>query len=363
MKPYILLTPGPTPLPPSVYAKLAEPILHHRTAEFRKLFDQVIADMKHVYRTAGSVVMLTASGTGAMESAIANLLSPGDKSLVYTVGAFGDRFVKLHKAYGLEPVVLSEEWGRSADPDKLRAALKADPGLKAVFLQHCETSTGALNDVRTLARVVREGSDALVIVDAVSSLAGEECETDAWGLDVVLTASQKGLMNGPGLSFAAVSERAWKAAEVARLPRFYFDWRKARASLAGQETPFTPAVDLVAAQAESLRLIKAEGIENVWKRTAELAAFTRKAVQERLGLELLAPRPAHILTAARLPEGVDGTKLLAAVLAEERIAVADGQDKLKGRVLRIAHMGHISLADVEAGVAALGRRLPAPSLR
>ena len=359
MKPYILLTPGPTPLPPSVSAKMAEPILHHRTKEFGKVFDQVIADMQYVYRTKSTVVMMTTSGTGSMESAVVNLLSPGDKALVHTTGAFGDRFVKILKTYGLSPVVVAEEWGFAASPEKLKAALKANPGLKACFFQHTDTSTGVVNDLPALAKTVRENSEALVVVDSVSGLGAEELEMDAWDLDVVLTGSQKGLMNGPGLAFAAISEKAWKAVEAAKLPRFYFDWRTMKASLPNQETPYTPAVNLVVAQAEALRMIKEEGIENVWKRTAELAVYTRGQVTGRLGLKLYAKDPADILTGAWLPEGVDGNKLLAAMLAEEKISIANGQEKLKGKIFRIAHMGFITKADVDAGLNSLARRLSA----
>ncbi|MBI5200528.1 MAG: alanine--glyoxylate aminotransferase family protein [Elusimicrobia bacterium] len=357
MKPYILLTPGPTPLPPSVSAKMAEPILHHRTKEFGKVFDQVVSDMQYVYRTKQTVVMMTTSGTGTMESAVVNLLSPGDKALVHTTGAFGDRFVKILKTYGLAPVVVAEEWGHAANPEKLLAAIKANPGLKACFFQHTDTSTGVVNDLPKLAKIVRENSDALVVVDTVSGLGAEELEFDAWNLDVAVTGSQKGLMNGPGLGFAAISERAWKAVAAAKLPRFYFDWTTMKASLPNQETPYTPAVNLVVAQAEALRMIREEGIENVWTRTAELAAYTRKQVTGKLGLKLYAKDPADILTGAWLPEGVDGNKLLAAMLAEEQISVANGQEKLKGKIIRIAHMGYITKADVDAGIDSLSRRL------
>ncbi len=355
-RPTILLTPGPTPLPPSVSAKLAEPILHHRTAEFGKCFEQVIADMQYVYRSKNTVLMLTASGTGSMESAVANLLSPGELALVHTTGAFGDRFVKILRAYGISPTVVEEPWGRAADGARLREALKKNPTVKAVFLQHTDTSTGIVNDLASLSRVVHENSDALVVVDSVSGLAAEECETDAWELDVVLTGSQKGLMNGPGLAFASVSPRAWRAVESARLPRFYFDWRIIRDSIPNKETPYTPAVNLVVAQAEALRLIRAEGIENVWKRTATLAAHTRQRLSE-IGLRLYASDPADILTAAWLPSGIDGNALLKALLEEERISIANGQEKLKGKIVRVAHMGYITQMDVDAGLAALARRL------
>ncbi|MFH1724755.1 MAG: alanine--glyoxylate aminotransferase family protein [Elusimicrobiota bacterium] len=353
---YILLTPGPTPLPPSVYKKMAEPILHHRTHEFEELFAKTIAGLKYVFRTKNDVLMVTSSGTGAMESAMANLLSPGAKVLVHVTGAFGERFAGIARAFGLDSVVVEEEWGHAADPEKLKAALAANPGVRAVFHQLTETSTGVVNDVKTLAGIVRERSDALTVVDAISGLAGEELETDAWGLDVVVGGSQKGLMAPPGLAFMAVSERAWKAVETASLPRFYFDWRTMRAALPKNQTPFTPGVTLIAAQAEALRLIGEEGIENVWKRTADLAAYTRGEVA-KLGLELFPTDPCDVLTAIRLPEGVDGKKLVKDILTEERISIAGGQKRLAGKIVRIAHMGYIRKPDVDAGLKALSKRL------
>lgn len=361
-KPYILLTPGPTPLPPSVYEKLSEPILHHRTEEFGAQFVRVLEDLKYVYRTKNEMLMITCSGSGAMESAVANLLSPGDPCLVHSTGAFGDRFAKICRAYGLDPVVIQEDWGRSADPQRLEDALKKNPGVKAVFHQHTDTSTGIVNDNKTLAEVVRRNSGALTVVDSISGLAAEELETDAWGLDVVISGSQKGLMAPPGLAYVSVSERAWKAVESAKLPRFYFDWAAMRKNLPKKQTPYTPAVMLVAAQAEALRLIRAEGIENVWRRTAELAAFTR-AEFRRLGLELFAKDPADILTAVKLPEGVDGKKLIKDILREERISIAGGQVHLEGKIIRLAHMGYIQKREVEAGLAALAKRLAVAAAR
>lgn len=354
----IMLTPGPTPLPPQVLEAMSRPLIHHRTEEFGKMFAGVIEDMKWVYRTKGTVLMMTCSGTGAMESAIVNLLSPGDKTLVCTTGAFGDRFVAIHKAFGLEPVVLPFEWGRAVDAQALRDALKKNPGQKAVFFQHTDTSTGVVNDLKTLAAVVREVQpDALVVVDSVSGLACEKLETDAWGLDAVVTGSQKGLMNAPGLGFVALSERAEKAVAAAKLPRFNFDYRLIKKSLADRETPWTPAISVVAGQAAALKLLRAEGMENVWKRHDDLAAYARKRLSEKLGLPFYAKNPANILTGVVLPEGVDGNKLLADILKEEGISIANGQLNLKGKIFRLAHMGHISKSDVDAGVEALAARL------
>lgn len=353
----IMLTPGPTPLPPQVLEAMSKPLIHHRTEEFGKLFAGVIEDMKWVYRTKSTVLMMTCSGTGAMESAVVNLLSPNDTSLICTTGAFGDRFVNIHKAFGLEPVVLPFEWGAAVDADALRAALKKNSGLKAVFFQHTDTSTGVVNDLKSLAKIVREESDALVVVDSVSGLACEPLETDAWGLDAVLTGSQKGLMNAPGLGFVALSERAEKAAAAAKLPRFNFDYRLIKKSLSDRETPWTPAISVVAGQAAALKLLRAEGMENCWKRHDDLAAHARQRLKDALGLPFYAKNPANILTGVVLPASVDGNKLLADILREEGISIAGGQLHLKGKIFRLAHMGYISKADIDAGVDALAKRL------
>ncbi len=353
----IMLTPGPTPLPPQVLEAMSRPLVHHRTEDFGRMFAQVLEDMQWVFRTKSPALMMTGSGTAGMESAVQNLLSPGDLSLVLSTGAFGERFSAIHRAFGIEPEVLGYEWGRAADPEDLRRALRARKGWKAVFLQHTDTSTGVLNPVEALAAVVREESDALVVVDSVSGLACERLETDAWGLDAVVTGSQKGLMNAPGLAFVALSARAEKAAESARLPRFNFDWRIMRRSLASRETPWTPAISIVAGQAAALKLLRAEGLEAIWKRHDALAAHARRRLTETLGLPFFAKSPANILTGIVLPEGVDGDKLLADVLREDGISIAGGQLHLKGKIARLAHMAYISRADVDAGIDALAARL------
>ncbi|MEK7232812.1 MAG: alanine--glyoxylate aminotransferase family protein [Elusimicrobiota bacterium] len=353
----IMLTPGPTPLPPTVLEAMSRPLIHHRTAEFGRMFVSVTEDMQFVYRTKGTVLMMTTSGTGAMESAVVNLLSPGDLTLVCTTGAFGDRFVNIHKAFGLKPLVLPFEWGTAIDAEVLRKTLKDNKGVKAAFLQHTDTSTGVVNNIKALAKIVHEESDALVVVDSVSGLACEPLETDAWGLDVVVTGSQKGLMNAPGLGFAAVSEKAWKVVESSKLPKFNFDYKLIRKSLADKETPWTPAISIVAGQAAALQMLRAEGMEACWKRHDDLAAHARRLLSEKLGLPFYAKNPANILTGVILPAGVDGAKLLADILKEEGISIAGGQLHLKGKIFRLAHMGYISKSDIEAGVDALARRL------
>ncbi len=356
-KKYILLTPGPTPIPPSVLKALSQPILHHRTHEFGSVFEFVASELKSILHTQNSVLMMTTSGTGAMESSVVNLLSPGDKALVLNCGVFGERFAYIFKAYGLTPLVLNSSLGFAASPDELDSFLKKNSDIKAVYIQHTDTSTGILNDLAVLSRVIRQRAPgALIIVDAVSSLGAEEMNMDAWGLDVVVTASQKGLMNAPGLAFAAVSPRAWKACEEAKLPRFYLDWRTMRNSLKDKETPYTPAVPLVVAQAEALRLIKEEGLSQVLKRTADMAAYARAWAKE-MGLKTLAHNPAHILTAVYLPSGIDGNELVNSLREEEGISIAGGQEALKGKIIRIAHMGYISQEDLTTGLKALQKRL------
>ena len=243
------------------------------------------------------------------------------------------------------------------DPAKLAAELRSHRGVKAVFFQQAETSTGAVNDVQALAETVRRHSDAVIVLDAISSLGGEPLETDAWGLDVVLSASQKGLMCAPGLAFASVSERAWELSATARLPRFYLDWRAMREALPDGGAPFTPAINLVAGQATSLRLLLEEGLEKAWARTAELARHARKRARE-LGLELVAEAPSNVLTALRTPPEIDPDALIADILEKDGVAIARGMGRLKGKTVRVAHMGHISRAELDAGFDALRRRMP-----
>jgi len=366
-KRYILLTPGPTPVPEPVLRKLSEPVLHHRTKEFGAVFKEVVEGLRYVFRTKGTVLLQTGSGTSAMEAAVANLLSPGEETLVASAGAFGNRWTKILKAYGLSAIHVEEEWGRPVDPERLEKALDglgAKCGeLKAVFLTHTDTSTGTACDVAALTRVVRKRTDAVVVVDAISGLGGQPLETDDWDLDVVVSASQKGLMNAPGLAFASASARAWKAIEKARLPRFYWDWRTYRSSLPENEIPYTPSVSLVAAQAAALRLIREEGIENVWVRTRHLAEYTRNALGA-LGLALFSKAPCDVLTAALLPKETDGQALVRTLLEKHNVSIAGGQEKLKGRIVRVSHMGAIRQEDVDEGLAALRKELAAaPAVR
>ena len=351
MKKHYLLTPGPTPIPPEVALKEALPILHHRTSEFGAIFQEVTEGLKYVYQTKNDVLIMASSGTGAMESAVVNLLSPGDDALVATCGNFGERWAKLMEAYGIKPTVISAEWGKTINPADIEKALKTNPGIKAVYTTFTETSTGVANDIAAIGKIVA-ATPAALVVDAISGLVGQEFRTDEWSADVVVSGSQKGLMLGPGLAFASVSEKAWKLADAAKLPRFYWDWRKTRKSLATKETPFTPAVTLIVSLSESIKMIKAQGIENVWKECRLLARAAR-AGMKAMGLQLFGENPCDVVTSAKVPEGIDGGKIVKMLREEYGVSIAGGQGQLKGKIIRFAHMGYIQKPDLFVGFACL----------
>lgn len=344
MKKAYLITPGPTPIPPEVSSKEGLPILHHRTHEFGEYFVEVLEGLKYVYQTRNDVLLISGSGTGAMEAAVANLLSPGDTAIVATSGAFGDRWMKICEAFGAKVVPVKAEWGYAIDPSDVEKALKATPQAKAVFCQHTETSTGVVNDIRRFAQLTGN-TPAILVVDAISGLGGQDLQTDNWKVDVVVSGSQKGLMTAPGLAMVSLSEKAWKLVEAAKNPRFYFDFRKMKKSLPDKETPWTPPVTLVVSMAEALRQIREEGIENVFKRHAWLAEATRAGVQA-LGLEIFAKQPCNVLTSVNVPQGVDGKKLIKKMREDYGVSIAGGQVHLTGKIFRLAHMGYMGRFDV-----------------
>ena len=347
-----LLTPGPTPLPPEVRAALGKPIIHHRTAEYKKLFQEVNQGLKYLFQTEEEVLTLASSGTGAMEAAIVNLLSPQDKAIAVQGGKFGERWVEICQAYGVEVIPLEVKWGKSADPSAIQKLLDKHPETKAVFTTLCETSTGVKTDVQSIAQICKE-KDAVIVVDAISALGAMELRMDAWGIDVVVSGSQKGMMLPPGLAFIALSEKAWQLAEESKLPSYYLDLLKGRKTLRDKgDTPYTPAVSLVVALKEALALIQKEEIEKTWQRHSRLAEATRTAVKA-LGLELLADDPANAVTAVKLPSSVDGPELYKIMKDELGVQVAGGQEHLKGKIIRIAHLGYVGPFDVITGISAL----------
>ena len=357
MKDDILLTPGPTPLPPQVREALGRPIIHHRTSQYRAVFKRALQGMQSIMQTAQPVYCLTSSGTGAMEAAVVNLLSPGDEAIAILGGKFAERWQHLCKAHGMTAVTVPVAYGEAVDPGQVEAALKAHPKAKAVLGTLCETSTGVVNDIERVAAITRR-SEAVLVVDAISGLLAEPCRTDAWGVDVVVTGSQKGLMLPPGLAFMSVSERAWRLVEQSKSARFYYDLRLYKKSLTDDDTPFTSAVPTVMALDEAVKLILQEGVDGMIQRCARMAEATRAAMAA-LGLTLFAKRPANGITAVNVPAGVDGKLLTKQMYDKSHVMVAGGQGEMAGKIFRFAHMGYISPEDVLAGLDALETALVA----
>jgi len=405
MKKEYLFTPGPTPIPTDALLSMARPIDYHRSSEAAKVIKEVSENLQHVFQTENDVLILTSSGTGAMEGAVANLLSSGDEVIVIRSGKFGQRWGEICDAYGIEFEPIDLEWGASIKPQQLKDKLKANT--RAVFSTLCETSTGALHDIKALGDITKE-TETLLVVDAVSALGADDLQMDNWNVDVVVSCSQKGLMTPPGLAFACLSERAWKAVEASKLPKYYFDFSKAREYLTNASTPYTPAITLIIALQHSLRLICEEGIHNVIARHARLAKATRAAVKA-LGLQLFPAHPANTLTSVsvlsgcipsrktnvsvlsgcipsrktnvsvlsgcipsrktnvsvlsgcipsrktkiRFPEDINSKAFVNYMRREHGITYAGGQDKLSGKIIRIAHLGWVCQYDVIVAISAL----------
>ena len=353
IRPYkkYLLTPGPTPVPEDVLLTQAQSIIHHRTSEFREVFREVSEDLKYVFQTQNPVLVFASSGTGAMESALENLSQKGLKFLAVSGGKFGQRWVEICKSFSVDYEVLDVEWGQAPSAEEVEDKLKADKDIKVVLTTLCETSTGVVYDIKTLAEVTRK-YNALLVVDAVSGLLADELRMDDWGVDIVISGSQKGLMLPPGLAFISLSEKAFEYVEKSNSGKYYFDIKKAQAAALKYDTPWTPAVSLVLALKKALDLIKEEGIENIWQRHSYLANSCREAVKS-LGLKLFAQKPSNAVTSVLVPEGIDGVQLVNLIRKEFGVSIAGGQSKLKGKIIRIAHLGYMNIFDVLVGIAAL----------
>jgi aspartate aminotransferase-like enzyme len=348
-----LFAPGPTPVPPEVLAAAAEPVLHHRGPDFREVMLRCLARLREVYRTEHDVLLFTASGTGAFESAVANLVSPGDRVLVLSAGNFGERWAAMTKAYAADLMHVRLAWGETPDADDLRSALADSGDIRVVYLVHSETSTGVVADVQSLAAAAKEAG-ALVVVDAVSSLGAVPLETDAWGIDVVVSGSQKALMCPPGLAFASVSAAALEAATRATSPRFVLEWERTRVAQAKLDAPFTPAVSLVNALDVALGLLLEEGLQAAFDRHAALGRACREGAKA-MGLELFSPDEdrSAVVTAIRAPDGVDGAEIVAALRDRFGITIASGQGELRGKIFRIGHIGWFDVFDITTALAAL----------
>src|SRR5947209_2379491 len=348
MKPR-LFTPGPTPVPEETLLELAKPVGYHRSPEFRQLLKEVTEDLQYLFQTKNPVLTLTSSGTGGLEAAVVNCLSPGGKAICLVAGRFGERWKNLCTTFGIEPIVVSAPWGQAVQPEQLGQALAEHPDALAVCCTQSETSTGAAHDIAAFGRITGPAG-ALLLVDAISSLGVMECRSDLWGIDVCVTGSQKALMLPPGLAFVSVSARAWERIEKNPSRRcLYFDLKRARASLENFDTAYTPAHTLIRAARASLKRIRDTGIENVWQEQARTAEAARAGFRA-LGLELFANPPAAGLTVVKLPSHIDGLKLLGQPEKKYGLKLAGGQDQLKGKIFRLAHMGYIDRFDILAAI-------------
>ena len=347
-----LLTPGPTPLyPPALHAMMASDI-HHRTEDFRKIYRSCLADLKEVLGTSHDLLMFAASGTGAMDASVSNLFSKGDKVIVCSAGKFGERWGEIAKAYGLDATLLTAPYGEVVTPRRVEAALAQEPATKGVFVQASETSTGAMHDVEAMGRAVAK-TGAIFVVDAITGFGTMPLDIDGWGLDVAIGGSQKAFMIPPGLAFMAVSPKAWKLAETATLPHYYFNLKKEKKSGDAGESSWTPATSLILALAEALRYVKQIGMPHLIVNAQMLAQATRAAVQA-LGLELFAPgSPGSSVTAVKAPAGMDSGVIVKEFRTRFGAIIANGQGSMKGQIFRVAHLGYFDFADLFGVVAEL----------
>ncbi|MGA8599631.1 MAG: alanine--glyoxylate aminotransferase family protein [Bryobacteraceae bacterium] len=346
-----LLTPGPTPLLPAALHAMMGSDIHHRTDDFRKLYKQVLADLKEVMSTTNDVLVLVASGSGGMEAATQNFFSPGDEVLVCSAGKFGERWVEMTKAWGLKATVLTAPYGDVVKPNAVEAALRANKNIRGVFIQASETSTGAAHDIESIAKIVK-GTDAIFVVDAITGIGTMPLDIDGWGLDIVIGGSQKAFMIPPGLAFVAISAKAWALAESAKAPHYYFDLKKEKKNAAGGESSWTPNTSLLLALAEALKYIKQLGMNNLISNAQLLARATRTAMKE-LGLELFSSSPGSSVTAIKPPAGMDSGVIVKEFRNRFNAIIANGQGSMKGQIFRIAHLGFFDFHDLFAVIAEL----------
>lgn len=348
-----LLAPGPTPVPSEVLLAMAMPIIHHRSPDFLPVLDSAKKGLQWLYQTKNDVLILCSTGTGGMVGAVNNFFNKKDKVLVVNGGKFGERWTKICQAYGLNVEEIIVEWGYAVSPEVVKERLKKNRDIKGVFVQASETSTGVYHDIKALAAIVKGYEDTLLIVDAISALVAHDLRTDEWGIDVMVGGSQKGVMLPPGLAFVSVSEKAWEKAKTSTLPKFYFNLKKERENLAKNQTNFTSPVSLIVGLNESLKILQAEGLEKVFKRHERLADATRRAVQA-IGLELYSKEsPSNAVTAIMAPPGIDGQAVYKNLREKYGITAAGGQDKARGKIFRIAHLGYTDRFDIITAIAGI----------
>lgn len=356
-----LMTPGPTPVPEDIRLEMAKPIIHHRTKEYQAIFKEATEGLKKIFKTSNDIYTFTSSGTGAMEASIVNVLSPGDKIIVVRGGKFGERFGEIAKAYGVEVIPIDVEWGTGPKPEVIKDALKKNPGVKGVYTTLCETSTATVFDIKTIGAIVKE-TEALFVVDTISGLGADDFENDSWGVDIAVCGSQKGLMIPPGLAFCSVSEKAWKAAEISKLPKFYFNFKKYKKAWLDADTPFTSAITLVIGLKKAVERINKQGINNVIAEHKAQANAFREACKA-MGLQIFSKSPSCAVTGVCAPEGIDADNIIKLLKAEFGVTFAGGQEHLKGKIFRCAHMGGIdkehtveSIRALEQALAKLGHK-------
>jgi aspartate aminotransferase-like enzyme len=351
MKKRLLMTPGPTPIPPDVLLAMAQPILHHRTPEFKEIFESCARDLQAIFATSEQVLMLVSTGTGAMEGSISNFMRRGDTIITVAGGKFGQRWSEIGRAYGLDVVELTVEWGKSVSVDAVADALASHPNARGVYLQASETSTGVSHPVQEIAALCRERTGTLCIVDGITAVGVQPVEMDAWGIDIVVSGSQKAFMLPPGLAFIACSEKAWGFAEHSDLPRYYFDLRKERKKQAGGQTAYTSAVSLIVGLRQVLNRMGDMGLTGLHAHHQRLALATQAGVKA-IGLKLLADSPAWSVTAVYAPDGIDAGNIIKSMNAKG-IKIAGGQDHLKGRIFRIGHLGWFAGTDIVSTLSTL----------
>ncbi len=366
MKKNYLMTPGPTPVPEDIRNEMAKPIIHHRTKEYQAIFKEVTEALKKIFKTTGDIFTFTSSGTGAMEASIANVLSPGDKIIAVRGGKFGERFADIAKAYGVEVIAVDVEWGTGPKPEVIKELLKKNPDVKGVYTTLCETSTATVYDIKAMGEIVKN-TPALFIVDVISGLGADDFENDAWGIDIAVGGSQKGLMVPPGLAFCSVSEKAWKAADSSKLPKFYFNFKKYKKAYLDADTPFTSAITLVIGLKKALETINKKGIDNTIAEHQKQAKAFREACKA-MGLEIFSKSPSFAVTGVNAPAGIDADNIIKLLKTEYGVTFAGGQEHLKGKIFRVAHMGGIdeehtieSIKALEEALAKLGYKFKAGS--
>jgi aspartate aminotransferase-like enzyme len=348
-----LLAPGPTPVPSEVLLAMAAPVIHHRSEDFLPVIDQAKKGLQWLYQTKNDVLILCSTGTGGMVGTVNNFFNKGDHVLVINAGKFGERWTDICHAYGLKVKEIFVEWGYTVKPEVVEEVLKKNHQIKGVFVQASETSTGVYHNIKNLASIVKKYDNALFIVDAISALVAHDLRTDAWGIDIMVGGSQKGVMLPPGIAFVSVSEKAWEKAKTSKLPKFYFNFMKEREKLSKNQTNFTSPVTIIVGLNQSLKMLQAEGLKNIFKRHARLANATRKAAQA-IGLELYAKEsPSNSITAIMSPRGIDGQSVYNNLRTKYGITAAGGQGKAKGKIFRIAHLGYADRFDIITAIAGI----------